>query len=221
MFNSTNIYTKEYEHGRTSMIYDRSTISGWTVEVINMYDEEQFVGIFRTTLRDGKECEQFTLLPSRYSDDTFIQIRIYKNGDVLVYGLVPVKLKVLETITAESKEDALKYAYAFMVNKTLNMKECSFINADSTQSSKAYLFPRDIFSITYTDNAPDWALFKNDPTHLSSAGFSCVGCLDTKDKMRVNLSLLNNTLTYVCYGNYENTAKEAFAELVSFHTNLD
>src|SRR5690606_5053379 len=42
-----------------------------------------FDGFYRSTIREGKECEQFTLL-SKTNDDCQVQIRIFKNGDLTI-----------------------------------------------------------------------------------------------------------------------------------------
>lgn len=115
-------------------------------------------------------------------------------------------MNILASISTEDREDALKYAYAFMKSKKLNIKECSFFNP--------------LPAITYCESVPDWEQFASKPAHLTAIGFSCVASLDTKDKMRVNLSLLNNVIIYTCYGNYENKAKAALTELIEFHKNL-
>lgn len=95
-FINTQKYTQDNDDGSISMIFDRKEISGWTVEVVDMEDEEKFIGVFRTTMRDGKECEQFTLLPTMPIDITIVQVRIYKNGDVLSYGYVPLNTVVFK-----------------------------------------------------------------------------------------------------------------------------
>ncbi|MFT9494384.1 MULTISPECIES: hypothetical protein [Bacillota] len=96
MIIATDIYVQDNDDGRVSMIYDRKDISGWIVEVVGIGDEEKFEGVFRTAIRDGKECEQFTLYPTKDSDYTIVQVRIYKNGDVLTYGFVPVNVVVFK-----------------------------------------------------------------------------------------------------------------------------
>lgn len=96
MIIGTQAYAQENEDGSTSMIYDRTEFSGWKVEAIGMSDEEEFQGVFRSTIKDGKQCEQFTLLPAKYSDDVIAQVRIYKSGDILTYGLVPINTVIFK-----------------------------------------------------------------------------------------------------------------------------
>ena len=92
----TKVYRIDKEKGCSSMIYDRKDITGWTVEVVGMSNEDKLFGVFRTAIRDGIECEQFTLLPAKHSDDTIVQVRIYKNGTILTFGLVPVNTVVFK-----------------------------------------------------------------------------------------------------------------------------
>ncbi|RKJ75041.1 hypothetical protein D7X33_18385 [Butyricicoccus sp. 1XD8-22] len=96
MITGTKKYTVDNQYRTTSMIYDRKEFSGWVVEVVGMSDEEKFVGVFRTAVKDGIECEQFTLLPAQYSDNTIVQIRIYNNGNILTFGVVPVNTVIFK-----------------------------------------------------------------------------------------------------------------------------
>ena len=130
-------------------------------------------------------------------------------------------MKNLATMKIKNKEDALKYAYAFMQTETLNMKECSFINPKPTQFNKDYLVPRDMYSATYSKDVPTWELFKNNPKHTSSPGFMCVACLDKKDQKRVNLSWLNGDISFNFYGNYEDEAKKAYENITSTYLTIE
>lgn len=78
------------------MLYEREPFTPWKIETIGLQDEHQFIGIYRTALKDNMECEQFTLLPTEYSDDVLIQLRIYKNGDILLGNLVPANVVVFK-----------------------------------------------------------------------------------------------------------------------------
>ena len=71
------------------MIYDRKPFTDWVVEVLDYEEEGEFIGFYRTTFSDGKECEQFTLIYEHDSDELLVQVRIYKNGDIMVGNLVP------------------------------------------------------------------------------------------------------------------------------------
>ena len=76
------------------MIYDRKPFTDWVVEVLDYEEEGEFIGFYRTTFSDGKECEQFTLIYEHDSDELLVQVRIYKNGDIMVGNLVPSNVMV-------------------------------------------------------------------------------------------------------------------------------
>ena len=129
-------------------------------------------------------------------------------------------MKVLATINAKNREDALKYAYAFMKTDQLNLKECSFMNPKPNKFDKNHVFPRDMISASYTEKVPVWEEFKVNPSHLSSPGFTCVASVDKKDKKRVILAYLGDVISFNFYGNYENEAKTAFDNIVSNYKKL-
>ncbi|PDY14154.1 hypothetical protein COO16_04120 [Bacillus pseudomycoides] len=72
--------------------FDRRPFTNWVVETINI-NPEQFEGFYRTTFKDGKECEQFSLMPIDLNF-VLVQIRIYKNGDILVSNFVGANVVV-------------------------------------------------------------------------------------------------------------------------------
>ncbi|PFZ93745.1 hypothetical protein COL70_09020 [Bacillus pseudomycoides] len=72
--------------------FNRKPFTDWVIETMDI-NSEQFEGFYRTTFKDGKECEQFTLMPVD-RDEVLIQIRIYKNGDILVSNFVPANVVV-------------------------------------------------------------------------------------------------------------------------------
>lgn len=130
-------------------------------------------------------------------------------------------MKNLVTLKVQNKEDALKYAYAFMESKQLNIKECSFLNPNPTKQDKKYLMPRDMYSASYNEkNFPSWESFKTNQLHFSSPSFSCVASLDTEDKKRVVCGSLEDVVFFNCYGNYEDEARKAFENIVLIHTSL-
>lgn len=130
-------------------------------------------------------------------------------------------MKNLVTLKAQDKKDALKYAYAFMKSKQLNIKECSFLNPNPTKQDKTYIFPRDAFSASYTEkNLPSWESFKTNRIHTSSDSFNCVGSLDLLDRKRVFCGLLENLIFFNYYGDYEDEAKKAVEEIILIHDTL-
>jgi hypothetical protein len=130
-------------------------------------------------------------------------------------------MRSLATYKTKNKEDALKYAYAFMKSKRLNIKECSFLNPAATQHDGIHLFPTDTYSASYNErNLPLWESFKTNQIHISSPAFSCIGSLDKEDKKRVFCGLLEDVILFNCYGNYEDEAKEAIEDIVSLHESI-
>lgn len=83
-------------------VFRRPGFTEWTIRVngsgFDKYKEEQcfgqigdfeeFSGVFRTSLRDGKEFESFTLL-SRNVDFAYLWVHIFKNGDIEYVSYIP------------------------------------------------------------------------------------------------------------------------------------
>ena len=134
---------------------------------------------------------------------------------------INMNMRNLVTLKVQNKEDALKYAYAFMEIKQLHIKECSFVNPAPTKQDKNYIFPRDMYTASYNEkNLPSWESFKTNPIHISSPAFSCVASLDKEDKKRVFCGLLENLILFNCYGNYEDEARKVFEEIILLHESL-
>ena len=70
------------------MLYDREPFTPWKIEVLDMKDEEEFEGFYRTTYQNGMECEQFTLMP-KDQIEALVQLRIYKNEDIMSTCHIP------------------------------------------------------------------------------------------------------------------------------------
>lgn len=68
-----------------TIIYDRRPFTPWIIEMIKDEDGlwEEYEAVYRTTMRDGRECEQFTIL-EKESDYAPVQIQIFKNDEVNV-----------------------------------------------------------------------------------------------------------------------------------------
>ena len=119
----------------------------------------------------------------------------------------------MQVVKTENHEDALKYAYAFMKSDIINLKECSFPNPNPSQPKKGYIFPADMFMPAFTEkNLPSWEKFKANPEN-QIPGFSCVGCLDTKDEKRVSCNYFLNAIHFAWYGDYDKEAKEIFDDI--------
>ncbi|MGE7225609.1 hypothetical protein [Paenibacillus sp. PDC88] len=70
------------------MLFEHRPWSPWAIEVLTFEEDKLppdalFDGFYRSTIREGKECEQFTLL-SKTNDECLVQIRIFKNGDLTI-----------------------------------------------------------------------------------------------------------------------------------------
>lgn len=122
-------------------------------------------------------------------------------------------MNTIASVHIKNKTEGIKYAYAFMKTNKLNLKECSFFNPQANKFDGKHIFPQDMFSAGYSGNIPSWEEFKSNPSHISSLGFNCVGCIDERDQKRVVCALIDNNVFFNCYGNYENEAKKAFEDI--------
>jgi hypothetical protein len=128
-------------------------------------------------------------------------------------------IRILSTKKVKRQQDALKYAYAFMMSGLINRKECAFFNPNPQQYTKEYIFPRDMYSVTYRDkDLPLWEDFKKNPNHDNA--FSCIACIDLADIKRITCSGLKNDILFACYGNYESEAKKVFKDIIKFAETL-
>jgi hypothetical protein len=79
--------------GDNGLVYDRKSFTPWVFEVLDVYNENEFVANYRTTFRDGKECERLTLMPLR-SEYALVQVDIFKNKDYQFWSSVPCNVYV-------------------------------------------------------------------------------------------------------------------------------
>lgn len=54
----------------------------------------------------------------------------------------------IAAINVKNREDALKYAYAFMKSEKLNIKECAFLNPHPKKFDEIHIMPTDLYSAT-------------------------------------------------------------------------
>lgn len=78
------------------LLFKRTPWTDWQIEVRfyaggNNIDE--VTGVFRTTWREGQECEQFTLLPQEH-DYTYVQVQIFSASRVRCYAHVPAEVEI-------------------------------------------------------------------------------------------------------------------------------
>lgn len=131
-------------------------------------------------------------------------------------------MRPLSSFEANSTRNSLKFAYAFMLCKKLYLKECSFINPNPKQHDSKHIYPRDIFSASYSEsNLPTWEEFRSNPAHLSSPSFDCVGCLDKSDQERLSCVAMETKVLFYCYGDYEAKAQIALSEIMSILKTLE
>jgi len=131
-------------------------------------------------------------------------------------------MRLISSFEVKDKCDYLKYAYAFMLCKKLYIKECSFINPNPKQFDSEYVYPSDVFSAVYSENnLPPWEEFRSNLIHCSSPSFNCVGSLDQTDKERIMCALIESTVVFCCYGNYEAKAKKIINEILTIHKTLE
>lgn len=78
------------------VILDRSidkAMDEISVENPNSADYMEFSCFYRTTYRDSKECEQFTMM-SNEVDYVYLQLQIFKNGDIRYYSKIPISINI-------------------------------------------------------------------------------------------------------------------------------
>lgn len=70
------------------MLFEHRPWSPWDIEVlafeeIDRHPEEIFEGIYRSSIQECMECEQFSLISKEF-DTCLVQIRIFKNGELTI-----------------------------------------------------------------------------------------------------------------------------------------
>lgn len=120
-------------------------------------------------------------------------------------------MKTIAMFSVKDKTEALKYAYAFMKNNELNIKECSFINPNPTKFTSTFIMPQDMCLEIYNEtNLPSLNSFLTKKNHLISPGFGCVASIDKNDKKRMTLSMLENQIIVTCFEDSEKDAIKIF-----------
>jgi hypothetical protein len=78
------------------LLYRRLPWTDWQIEV-HVYPGGESIdtlqGVFRTAWIEGRECEQFTLMPAARDDD-YVQVQTLANTRVRVYAQVPAEVEV-------------------------------------------------------------------------------------------------------------------------------
>jgi hypothetical protein len=129
--------------------------------------------------------------------------------------------KKIAAVKPKNKDDAIKYAYAFMKSKELKIKECGFFNPFAHKVRKGFIFPADTYSAAYYENdLPTWEAFKRNPAHTTSPAFSCVACLDDNDEQRVCCAYNMGKITFSIYGDYKAAAQKAWDEILEICKTL-
>lgn len=79
------------------MLFDRRPFTDWRIKLHcgkeNPISTRSLEGIYRGTWREGKECEQFTLLPKN-KEYCLVQIRIFKDNTVTVESYAPCFVRI-------------------------------------------------------------------------------------------------------------------------------
>ena len=102
-------------------IFQRPEFTEWTIIVkdrsFDKYQEkqyfeqigdfEEFSGVFRTSMRDGKECEIFSLL-DRNVDHAYLWVNIFKSGDIEYVSHIP---SVINTDKRKKRIEILPLVY--------------------------------------------------------------------------------------------------------------
>lgn len=92
-------------------IFNREPFTPWKIVIVDRYIDKtmeeievenpngeelsEFLCTYRTTLRDGKECELFTMM-SNVVDYVFLQLYIFKNGDIRYTTNIPASIDILK-----------------------------------------------------------------------------------------------------------------------------
>lgn len=130
-------------------------------------------------------------------------------------------MKSLAAVKVRDSSEALRYVYAFMTNNQLSLKECSFTNPNPSKYDSEYVFPRDMYTASYSEkDLPTWESFKTNPVHLSSPMFNCLGNIDRQDRKRVLCMYMEGTVLFNCYGNYEKEATAIVDQVISASKEL-
>ena len=131
-------------------------------------------------------------------------------------------MRLISSFEVKDKSDSFKYAYTFMLCKKLHMKECSFLNPNPKQIDSEHIYPRDTFSAAYSENdLLPWEEFRSSPMHFSSPSFNCIGSLAKSDTKRLMCALVESTVLFCCYGNYEAEAQKIINEILTIHKTLE
>ncbi|WP_315069361.1 hypothetical protein [uncultured Clostridium sp.] len=78
------------------VIVDRSldkTMEEVEAEDSNYFVYEEFFCTYRTTYRDGRECEQFSIVSDEI-DYVVLQMQIFKNGDIKYFNTIPASIDI-------------------------------------------------------------------------------------------------------------------------------
>lgn len=87
-----------------------------TIEGGNCFEYMEFSCTYRTTMKNGRECDQFTMMPE---DDAYalLQIQIFKNGDINSFNVIPSEISVNKK---EKRIDIRLLCYCEIVRETGN-----------------------------------------------------------------------------------------------------
>lgn len=88
-------------------VFNREPFTPWKIVILDRYIDKsmeecevQDYGIFgefecfyRTTLKNGKQCEQFTMIVTDTEVDV-LQLQVFKNGSISYFNKMPVFIEV-------------------------------------------------------------------------------------------------------------------------------
>lgn len=97
MFREDGAYVVTEADGRDYLLYRRQPFTAWEIEVWcagTAIALDQVSGVYRTTFRDGRECELFTLLWEEEPDVALVQLNILRASRVKVWAAVPCEVEV-------------------------------------------------------------------------------------------------------------------------------
>ena len=79
---------------------------------------DEFECFYRTAIKDGKECEMFTMIVNGTEYD-ILQLQLFKNGDIRYISRIPFYVDVIKR---EKRVEILPLVYCSVDEKSRNIK---------------------------------------------------------------------------------------------------
>lgn len=113
-------------------IFNREPYTDWKIVLMDRSIEKQmeeikpnddwicdeFECFYRTAIKDGKECEMFTMIVNGTEYD-ILQLQLFKNGDIRYISRIPFYVDVIKR---EKRVEILPLVYCSVDEKSKNIK---------------------------------------------------------------------------------------------------